>query len=57
MKKFIYKISGDEIDYFVTCETQDLALAEFIELFGSTQTIVNIEKLPLEDKNACKDFV
>lgn len=57
MKKFIYKISGDEIDYFVTCETQDLALAEFIELFGSTQNVVNIEKLPLEDKNACKDFV
>ena len=55
MEKALYVITGIDVDYIVTCENEDIARSEFTTLFN--QTIVNIKKLPLEDTDACKDFI
>jgi hypothetical protein len=46
MKKFIYKISGDEIDYFVTSDSEQEAISEFMELFGTEQTVNEVVLVP-----------
>ena len=46
MEKNLFKISGDDIDYFVTSDSEQEAISEFMELFGTEQTVNEVVLVP-----------
>ena len=46
MEKNLFKISGDDIDYFITSDSEQEAISEFMVLFGAEQTVNEVVLVP-----------
>ena len=46
MEKNLFRVSGDDIDYFVTSENEQGAIGEFMGLFGTDQSVNEVVLIP-----------
>ena len=46
MEKNLFRVSGDDIDYFVTSDSEQEAISEFMGLFGAKQTVNEVVLVP-----------
>ena len=46
MEKNLFRVSGDDIDYFVTSGSEQEAISEFMGLFGTEQTVNEVVLVP-----------